>query len=377
MLKIFLLSVMMIASSLLQAQEFSVRPQVALADDSVCQKGLESFQKSIYPLITGRCSGCHGDEGKYLRFASSNPATSYQRMLAMQNFSDIAGSYFVKQGGAMVPDVNAENLTMKVREWWDNGEKQCQLSPPFETTSIKIPDLSSAKPNTGLLMRWPLDHLGEDFKGSQFELEVQRFGSADGPVKAYLLAKPRLLAVKRAIAVEKMAIALNGKYLTKTKNVFDDVATVVSPKVIPTAQQKTTHPVLTGRGVVVLVEQPGFDSLKIGFSKLAVAPLRTCHFIEKFRTDVVPILQERSCHECHGGGPSLYPGIAAAKTRLPMNLQDEDLCASFLERVQFAQPKNSPLLVLPDFGAGGHSQASVAAGELTASWMDWLKLETK
>lgn len=354
----------------------------------LCEKGLDSFKKSVHPLVRAKCIACHDENPtgpkKAPAHSVEDPAISFQRIIRYVNFNNIRESKFYLKGGnqhcagyGVDCGVTFDHIEKALTDWWEGGQKDCPKDGKYFTTPIMIPTTLPARNQGFTPLRWDLGQVDPSFKGVIFELEAQKFANAGESAKgAYRFRKPRIATSEQAIEIKDVKILINGNY-EATSNAFTTINNTVSPQPIPTRQNALLpHPVLSASNLIAIEERPGIDTLTIAFGELKFAGPKACKNVELFKKNVMPVLTVRKCTECHGGGLEQKPGIKPdAVERLKFGATETEICQQALQRVDWSIYANSPFIKYPLKRANGHPQGLPRLDEISPGWEDWLQTE--
>ena len=329
----------------------------AVGRDATCSKGIDAYSNTVFPLIRKSCLPCHETGGMANRpFATSDVQTSYQSVLRYQEFNAIVTSYFVVKGGAMVPTVTPQDLETSVREWWDNGQKDCTSIGNFVTKANPAPQTPEA-----LVIRFSLSDLAPQIGNASFAVSVRL------EENAYVIEKPRVINPDSAIHLAGVGVLLNGRP-EQSANGWNSIEASLprGPK---------GGALLSACTLRIPVENGEKDVISFSFDTLEKREPFACKNLSLFQKNVLPVLQERSCFRCHSGGVGHEIGEEKAKKMLDMDINDETLCLALLSRGSGKNSVDSPLIALPLRGMLGHPRAIPLSSEVLPSWTDWIQSE--
>ncbi len=351
-----------------------------------CPQGLNAFSQSVHPLVTANCAGCHDRrEGRQNgpQFAVVDAAQSYDRILRYVNFDNLDASLFVVKGGnqhcssyGINCGISYDQIKLQLKSWWDGGESQCLRKGKYITPGFTVPTDLPTRAIGFKALHWDLGTLRPDLQGATFELEAQIFAAPGDATKgAYRFRKPRLITGQGTYAVGNVRVLVNGK-LDPLANGYSSIAKVVRPEALPSdATKPSQHPVLSSKGMLVVMDQAIGDQLAISFESVDDATPRSCRDLTMFQEQVLPVLAARNCYSCHGGGTESLPGRSPTKDRLSMAVTDAELCARFLERTDFDIAMNSPIVDYALRGMNDHPRIIPNLSEINPSWLGWIASE--
>lgn len=347
---------------------------------TTCNSGKAAFQDSLYPIVMKNCTQCHTASGPGPEFATSDLDKSYDRLLTVVNFQDpdqsilvahVKSQHWTDYGG--VVHVTVDQVKTALTAWWANGQKDCPGVGKFFSDATTVPKVTQGP---FLKMRFPLAGAGTSFANAIMELEITRFSPASGGQPGtYQLRKPRLATRDVPIKIGGLKVLVNGVYYSYS-DAFSEIDATVNPGDLPSDPATALpFPVLTSENILLPEMDPGQDEFKLALDVLEVAPAQTCHHLDLFQKNVMPVLDVRSCYLCHGGGPEKYPGRGTAVQVMNMAMDDNALCASFLERATGPEMLTSPLFAYTWKGAFNHPRAIASPDEIFPLWTDWLSAE--
>ena len=327
-----------------------------LGRDAVCQKGIDAYSNTVFPFIRKSCLPCHDAEGMANRpFAVSDLQISYDSVLRYQDFNAVASSYFVTKfnPSTMNPNVTQTDIEIRVKQWWDSGQKDCTNIGKFVTNPNPVPQ--TAAPSA---IRFGLSDLVAGLGNASFEVSVRREGDS------YTVEKPRLVTRDSPIHIAGVNILLNGSQKASANGWNSIKASIPS--------DERSGALLAACTLRVPVENGDKDEISFSFDSLEKRAPFSCKKLSVFQKDVLPVLRERSCYRCHSGGPEHAPGEEQAKKALDMELADEALCLKLLSRGNGTNSVDSPLIALPLRGIFGHPRAIALSSEVLPAWSDWI-----
>lgn len=357
--------------------------------EGTCDEGVNAFKTSVHPLLRDRCVKCHDSEHNPQdplgpTFAVADAAKSYSSLLAYQNFDDIANSNFVKKGGNMHClntygydcKTAAPEVAAAVQAWWDGGEKTCPRKGKFFTGQLPIPANLPDRSQGFLKMRWDLGNIGPLLRNSSFEMEAQLFASpADDNAGAYRFRKPRIVTPTRTIILKDVKILSNGRF-NPLEDAFRPIDQTVAPGAVPTdASVPTPFPVLSSKAQIVLASGSQ-DQIMVSFEDLRnVTTAIQCKALDKFQSDVLPLLEFRNCYQCHSGGTTSLPGSLPANAQFAMNVPAADLCKAFIQRISRQSFEKSPIATYPALAVNGHPLIVAGMDEAAKGLKSWYTAE--
>ena len=342
----------------------------------VCAAGFSAFQTEFLAKIQNEvCSGCHqGENPAAPPWLMGADANIYLTVKNYVTFADLTGSriYFRagnRHCGAGCNDDMAARMKAYLQAWWDGGEKTCDQSSTFRTAAKPVPtDLPHDPYPT---MSWDLSTISVDLRGVQLTAEIKKFTDAAGPTQgSYSIRKPRFVSDHPvALSVEKMRVLVNTN-IQDSANEFERVHAVVSPDV--STGSSLSYPVMSPEPLTLLEQHPGADQLMISFGTLATTTPRACRAMDKFTSEVMPIVEDRNCKGCHM--PGATPD-GAASARFDMSGDAPTVCAKFLTRT-WTDPNVLPVLVqFPLNGKFEHPRIFTGMNNVLPDWSDWIQAE--
>lgn len=344
-----------------------------------CDNGVKAFEASVHKLLRQDCIGCHDTGGIGPAHSVAEPQKSYGRILAYVDWRNIDGSRLVTKGGnqhclqhpgGKCTSTQAD-IKRVLKEWWENGQKDCPNVGRFVTKPVPVPDPLPKGPGAAT-MRWQLGSIDPSLAGASLEMEILQ-GTRAGRVE-YVLRKPRLTVGKEPVRFSSVNFLVNGKH-----DYFASVYTLLDAHIsLPLAPEGSTLspvPVLSSVPVIVGQDQPTGDEISLAFEMVEVAPNPDCRHIAAFENDVLPVFQARRCYSCHGGGPDNLTGRAPANEAFPMRLSMAKLCSASLQRSGVRFQTDSPLISFPLKGSMGHPRVLLGTSEIHPAWTDWLRAE--
>jgi hypothetical protein len=341
----------------------------------VCAAGLGGFQTEFLAHVQDEvCTGCH--DGKNPAAPSWLLGPDPQIYLTVKNyvtFADVTQSrIYIRAGnrhcGGACNDDMAARMKGYLQKWWQSGESTCDQSTTLRTASQPIP---TSLPHDGYAtMSWDLSTISVDLRGVQVALEVKKFTDAEGPTPgSYSIRKPRFISDHPvSLAVEKMRI-LNNLNIQDAANQFERVHAVVTPDV--TTGTQLTYPVMSPETTTLIEEHPGADQLMVTFGKISTTTPRACRAMDKFTSEVVPVVEARSCKGCHA------PGSASPRASALFDMSGDNtaLCAKFLGRTWTDDNVLPALIQFPLNGRFEHPRVFVGQDNVLPDWNDWMHAE--
>jgi hypothetical protein len=342
----------------------------------VCTTGLAGFRTEFLPQVQKEiCSACHnGDNPNAPAWLIGQDEQIYLSVKNYVTFADIQGSrLFVRAGnrhcGGGCNAAMAARMKGYLERWWNGGEATCDQDSSLRTEPQPVPqDLPT---NGYVTMSWDLSSIDVALRGAKVAMEIRRFTDAKGPTPgSYLLRKPRFVSERPiSLAVQRMRI-LNNRNFQEAANQFERVHAVVSAD--GTSGSALSYPVLSPEPTIVVEDRPGSDELIVTFEKLTPTPPRACRSMDKFRTQVMPVVEARACTSCHVPGAT---ADASATARFDMSGDDEGLCAKFLGRTWTDVNVLPSLIQYPLYGRFEHPRVFLGGNNVLPDWTDWMEAE--
>ena len=340
---------------------FALAPtKIVMREAPPCHKGLQAYQNTLHAHLRKDCLPCHDTGGLADKPHSvSDPETSLQRIIAYVNWSDIPKSYLVKKGGNGHCHDHGGTCTSteavieeQLKTWWEQGQKECPNFGNVVTAPLALPTDEIPR-----VLSYPLASQVPEITGAKLELRARY---EEG---AYVLDQPRLMTKKTGVKIQGLSIAVNGRWQAGA-NSWQRVRARVAPQDSPLISTTTLR----------VAKDRDEDTLAIGIQTLSPTDAFDCHEWERFRKEVLPVIANRDCYRCHGGGPSAYPGTAA-KERLNMAVDESSLCRNLLGRGNGMSAIDCALISLPLRGTFGHPREIPLAAEILPSWEEWIRAE--
>ncbi len=351
-----------------------------------CGNGIQAFSETVHPLVTANCAGCHDRrEGTQNgpRFAVQDLRESYAMISRYVNFDDVESSLFFSKGGnqhcssyGINCGVDFALVKEKLSLWWTGGENLCVRRGKYQTPSFSVPIDMPGKDEGFKALRWDLSPIRDDLQGAFFEMQAQIFAAPSEATKgAYRFRAPRLLIAGGNYAVGNVRVSVNGKQ-DPLANGYASLNKVVRGQALPDdAGKPSTHPTLSSKSLIVVMDKAEGDQLGVSFEVLDPAMPRQCKDQAKFVGEVLPVLEARNCYTCHGGGPDRLPGRSPAKERFGMDAPAAELCSRFLERVDFDTVMNSVVIDYSFRGMNDHPRIIPRIDEIQPAWTNWIRSE--
>ena len=261
-------------------------PKAFAADESATipagqlNKGLEAFQKNVYPLLRNQCIECHS-RGPGPSHSSDNVFEAYQITKGfVPSFQNLHYSKLVTKGtnghgnayGAKKKvTLTEDELVLALQKWWDEGENTAFFDGKLVLPSQNIPSI----PQNGFAtMTWDLKDLRIGNTGSssnanleqiKFQVDVERFMDAESNHGgAYRLKNPRLLTNGQNVKIIGLYITMNGQ--------FDGLATDYSTiRGVVRSEQKEPGILSSNMQIVLDGQGLGKDQLGFAFGKIELS----------------------------------------------------------------------------------------------------------
>ena len=188
---------------------------------SICQPGLEAYQKTLYPLQRKYCISCHGDGGIAVGHSVSDPEKAYTVTRSLINFSDIESSTLIfkfKQkhwqnyGGPQIP-VAPEEVSSLIQSWWDLGENVCPKLQDFVSDEIVIPNnLPDRASGKFASVGWDFRREKSPLDGCRFVVDIQRFTKSQPSILgSYRIKNPRISCWTKSVVIKGLWFPINGQ----------------------------------------------------------------------------------------------------------------------------------------------------------------------
>lgn len=342
--------------------------QMALQED--CSKGKKAFADSVHQYIrsANKCLECHDNSGPGPSFAVENLDLSYLRVKSRIQWANPEKSVFVVRGGEDHGGVGAtEKLLLDlVSKWWDDGEKECKQAGTYVTDPVSIPALGS--PSSGWKkLKFDLKNTDELLAGASLEVEIENFADAiEGSPGAYRVRKPRLINGDHDVTIQGISLLVNG-FPENNSGGYAALSVRGSKKSSATLSTKT---------LIFLKNDVEKDVFSVSIGKILKAEPLNCSNESMFKEKIQPILQNRNCFICHGGGIDGASGVAAARAGWDMIKDFTGLCKDLKLRSYFDDPVQSVFWSFPANSVFGHPKTNFLNFEKEAV-EEWVNLESK
>jgi hypothetical protein len=360
----------------------------SFADDTPCAQGLDAFKRNVYkPILRTKCIDCHDVGGIGPAHSSSDPVASYKMIKTYVQFAQLNRSRIVQHVqsqhwadyNSKETGVSVADIMTALQSWWDQGESSCPDSATAQTATLAIPtDLPLFPSQSFVPVSWKLDSLGPAFVGSQFQVEVQQMALPTSTTSgAYRLRKPRIATPRTGMVIKGIRFFINGKDPLNAVG-WENIGSRIGGHIPATLPQGSDPfalaPVLSGRHLILLQDQVQGDMLSVAFTGVQVTPTPNCKNLSGFQKSILPVLQASSCTNCHSGGtPSSFNGSG----RLLLNGNDAQVCATALERADFAHPEASAFYLIGFLNEYDHPPSTPAPQGFEADWKAWIATEQK
>jgi hypothetical protein len=350
-------------------------PQVGAVHSEVCAAGFAAFEQQFMANIQNEvCIGCHqGENPSAPPWLLGDDRNIYLTVKNYVTFANVTGSrIYIRAGNrhcnGPCDDAMAARMKGYLDAWWQGGESTCDQSTTLRTPALPVPALSH---DTFSTMTFDLSTISVDLRGVQVALEIRKFTDAEGPTQgSYFIRKPRFISDHPvSLAVDTMRI-LNNTNIQDPANQFERVHAVVTPDV--TTGTQFSYPVMSPEPMELVEEHPGADQLMVTFGSIAPTTARACRAMDKFTSEVMPVVNTRSCKGCHVPGSISDP---TASARFDMTGDDAALCAKFLTRTWTDANVLPALIQYPLNGRFEHPRVFVGTNNVLPDWSDWMNAE--
>ena len=335
-----------------------------------CTDGRKAYSESVHKYIRseGKCLRCHDSKGPGPDFAVENLDLSYLRLKSRVQWSNPESSLFVQRGGEDHCNCGATQalLTGLLTEWWRNGESICKEAGHFVSDSVAIPQLGDvgsgwAKMRVGLGTTNPL------LQGSFLDFEIENFADEiEGSKGAYRIRKPRLSNGSNEVELKGLGVLLNG-YVEPNSLLYSEIS--IRGSIGSTAAFST-------KTLILLKDRPGQDTISISFNSVDPVKSLDCMAPDTFHKKVEPILENRNCYFCHGGGPDQVVGQKSAKLALSMAQNSARLCKEIKLRSPESESEQPLFWAFPQKGQFNHPIFNFIESE-RSSYIEWLREESE
>ncbi|HEX4923118.1 MAG TPA: hypothetical protein VFV50_03495 [Bdellovibrionales bacterium] len=331
-----------------------VRARLRMADNPA---GVEAFSKTAHVFLKRQCSFCHGDTQAPL-FALDDVSKSYAAALPLVNFNDIPKSKLVVRAmnghcGLDFCETDGKEIIAAIQEW----AKSENIEARVRTKEIPMPQLSLTQYTA---IQWDLNELEPKQAGLEdAKIQVEALAFSEDSI---LFRRPRIIAGRNSIYVKDLVIELNGEPIQKGK--YKGVEKIVTPGAPP--------PVLSVDKIIIPAQANLTIRLSLGQLGVSQA-LAACNNVEMFQTKVYPVMADRECFFCHGGGPKNYAGEAMARRMYDMGGTIQQLCVASMQRAQPSTPLKSPIVWYALGNEAGHPRMIPYVDDIQPEWIDWIK----
>lgn len=235
-----------------------------------CGEGLQSFKKTLHPLLQARCVACHGDDGYVIEHSQSNAPAAYAISKQLVNFENIYTSTFmrkVRSAHWLNSDSNEMGMTeaemdAALKAWWEGGEKLCPPDLTFQSSEVGIPqNLPVRSSGTYTSMQWDLGVIAPGFKSCILKVDIQRFSAENGSVPgAFRLSRPRISCDSGKTKIKTVRFSLNG-ITNSFENIYEDINTEIS--------HDGSEKILSTELMIVIDQISEEKNLAVGFGSIS------------------------------------------------------------------------------------------------------------
>ena len=333
--------------------------------DQMCDAGLESFEKTVYPLLRERCVNCHGDGGISVGHAVSNVKDAYSTALGFTLFNQLENSIFVNQVrqkhwleyDSAEKGATTDEVLEALSAWWSGGQSECGMNAFISTSPVPIPTQLPLFPeNRFVTLSWELQEINPLWKGMKFLVDIQRHTiRGEKAPGSYRVVYPRVESNGQTVDLSGIRFLVSGQR-ESFENVYEPVSVNLSSRAGEVVTLSQDH--------MILLQRNDSDTLTVQFRNLKEARPRDCRALDVFKATVEPMIQQYDCKKCHS---------PAQKTGFEMSSTSESLCAEVYQRVLAYYPQNSVLLGFPYRGKKEHPKLFNAANVDTV--LKWIRKE--
>ena len=343
--------------------------------DAPCPQGLAAFEKNLYtPILRHNCVECHDVGGIGPEHSTADPIASYAAIETYVNFAQMDQSRIIQHVqtkhwvnyDTAATGVSVDQMTGALQAWWADGEKSCPNSSTAQTSAAAIPAGLPVFPAESFVkMSWALDALDPEFKGSQFEVEIQQLAAPTSTTSgAYRLRKPRLSTPQSGISFEGIRFYINGKLLDSANGWAH-----LGARIAGHGNTFDQAPVLSGRHLILLQDLAVGDVLSVAFTGVQVIAAPKCGNLAVFQAKILPVIQKNSCISCHAAGP---PSDFDGSRYLSFQASDDQVCASVLERTSLVHQNASPFYLIGFLQSYDHPPTLPAPASFSQDWQSWV-----
>lgn len=319
---------------------------------------VSSFEKTAYPFLKKQCSFCHGDTQAPL-FAVSNVSEAYAAAKPLVDFAEPAKSKLVVRSmnghcGLSFCQTDGKELTAAIVEW---AKTETPVEVRIRTKAQTIPQLSLTEYRE---IQWDLSEtepVQAGLKNAKIQIEAILFSE-----DSILFRRPRIVGNTTPVYVKDLALEINDEIIQKGK--YKTLEKVVMPG--------NTPPVLSVDKLLIAYSA----GLQIRLSLSRVQQSQSainCSNFERFQSSVYPVMVDRECFYCHGGGPKNYGGEALAMKSFDTRGSVTQLCLASMQRSQPASPLKSALVWYALGNEAGHPRMIPYVDDIQPEWIDWIK----
>ncbi len=336
--------------------------------------GVDAFRTTVYPIVSQKCSSCHGATQNPL-FAVSDVNSAYTQAKSKANFSSIPSSPLVNRASnsGHCPSCGAttgSDMQNQIQAWWTNGECAAQgvcqsnggggttvgAPPPgnrVTTNAIPIPANLTA---TFVVMSWdisPIDPVG--LAGDRFTIEVQLDTSGGYSFRRPVITMPA--TATNSVYVRDVLVLINGNVANSTYTLVE--AAVVAPGATLSV------------GVSPAIRTGPNDQISVSFGELRATAVRPCGALASWQTNVRPGMVA-NCVTCHTNNTT-------ARTKFNMqNATDDQLCLRSKMHINKSNAFGSILIQNPLNALQGHPNVPNVTGVpafFNPAWVNWINAE--
>lgn len=272
---------------------------------------IEGFKQSVYPLVTEKCSSCHGAT-QAPKFAVDDLDSAHATALGLVNFKDVRQSKLVtKSGDGHCGDTcsKTQRLMTDAIELWKTavesepgdtggggGGGESMPEGRWISTEKALP--TNLDKVTFQVVNWPLTGANASLPANaSIQVQIKLFDDA-----SYIVRRPRVLNAP-GFYFGNLMIHVNGEYRP------EDSLFVTMSAFVPAGDNDQE---LSGLGMIIA--KGGLNPDRLSLSLGNVSP-GMCKNVSGFQTMVHEPVFAQSCLNCHGAGASngynMVPGAAA------------------------------------------------------------------
>ncbi len=344
--------------------------------------GVRAFRTSVYALVRRNCVRCHGGlrDGPAIgpSFAVDDILASYQFLRRIVRFDNIPESRLVRTGGnlhcreyGIDCATDGAAIRLQIERWWEGEQRMPQTR--LVSAAIRPASAPGSDPEAWIPMRFPIAELVNARGNAFLDLEIQRFRSGRPDERgAYRFRKPRIATSRSSLFVNDIRILVDGVDHPGA-TAFQDIHTTISARSIP-REGPLPFPLLSTHTVIIPRERDADVPISVSFGSLVIGEEASCHSLETFRREILPVIERRDCYVCHSGGPRNRVGRSPARDRYNMAGSVERQCAQALQRGNPRNPGQSSFVRYAVEGLNGHPRW-LPGQELDPEFTDWMRSE--